>query len=155
LRRAVERQLVNLADAIALHQPGEDLSKVVYRLADAAQYRGQHVLVVGGGDSAIEAATSIAEEPDTTVTLSYRGDTFSRTKLKNRQKIEKMSDAGRVKVLFKSTVNSILPDTLHLKTLGGPLALRNDAVIVCAGGILPTGFLKDIGVAIETKHGKA
>jgi thioredoxin reductase (NADPH) len=138
-----------------LDVPGEELSKVVYRLADAAQYRGQHVLVVGGGDSAIEAATSIAEEPDTTVTLSYRGDTFSRTKLKNRQKIEKMAEAGRVKVLLKSAVSRILPDTLDLKTADGPLALRNDAVIVCAGGILPTGFLKDIGVAIETKHGKA
>jgi thioredoxin reductase (NADPH) len=138
-----------------LDVPGEELSKVVYRLADAAQYRGQHVLVVGGGDSAIEAATSIAEEPDTTVTLCYRGDTFSRTKLKNRQKIEKMAAAGRVKVLLKSAVSRILPDTLDLKTASGLLALRNDAVIVCAGGILPTGFLKDIGVAIETKHGKA
>src|SRR6185369_17975317 len=67
-----------------LSVPGEELEKVVYRLIDPEQYRGQHVLVVGGGDSAIEAAVSIAEEPNTHVTLSYRGEAFGRVKPKNR-----------------------------------------------------------------------
>ena len=60
--------------------PGEELPKVTYRLIDAEQYRNQHVLVVGGGDSALEAATSIAAEPGTKVTLSYRSGAFSRAK---------------------------------------------------------------------------
>ena len=68
---------------------GEELSKVVYRLIDPEQYRGKRVLVVGGGDSALEAATSIAKEPDTKVTLSYRSGAFSRAKQKNRELVKK------------------------------------------------------------------
>ncbi len=138
-----------------LDVPGEELSKVVYRLVDPAQYAGQHVIVVGGGDSAIEAAVSIAEEPGTTVTLSYRGDALNRTKLKNRKKIEKCVANGSVRVLFKSSIKDVSANSIRLKTEEGPLTLKNDAVIVCAGGILPTGFLKSIGIEIETKYGKA
>ena len=135
--------------------PGEDLTKVVYRLVDAEQYQGKHVVVVGGGDSAIEAAISIADEPGTTVTLSYRGDAFNRSKAKNRKKLEKIMEEDRLRVLPKSNVKSISANSIHLQTEDGPAVLANDAVIVCAGGILPTGFLKDIGVEIETKYGRA
>ncbi len=71
-----------------LDVPGEEQPKVVYRLIDPEQYRGQHVLVVGGGDSALEAAASIAEEAGTTVTLSHRSEAFSRAKMKNRERVE-------------------------------------------------------------------
>jgi thioredoxin reductase (NADPH) len=134
---------------------GEDQQKVVYRLADAAQYQGKNVLVVGGGDSAIEAAVSIAEEPGANVTLSYRGESFSRTKLKNRQKIQECSDSGSVKVYFESKVKKIDAQSVQLQTKAGPLAIANDAVIVCAGGILPTSFLIGIGIDFETKYGMA
>jgi len=134
---------------------GEDQSKVVYRLIDAAQYRGQHVLVVGGGDSALEAATSIAEAPDTTVTLSYRSGSFSRAKAKNRDKVTAMQAEGRLKVLFNSNVKEVHIKTVDIEQNGALLQLQNDAVIVCAGGILPTGFLKSFGVNVETKHGVA
>ena len=87
--------------------PGEDQSKVVYRLIDAEQYRGQHVLVVGGGDSALEAAGSIAEQPGTTVTLSYRSEAFSRAKTKNRERVARAQEAGRLTVMLKSTVKQI------------------------------------------------
>ncbi len=133
--------------------PGEDLSKVVYRLVDASQYAGRHVLVVGGGDSAIEAAVSIAEEPGSTVTLSYRGDSFNRSKLKNRQNLDAAIASNRLTVHYKSSVKKIAAHSVDLTTEQGPLVLQNDAVIVCAGGILPTGFLKSIGVEIETKYG--
>jgi thioredoxin reductase/NAD-dependent dihydropyrimidine dehydrogenase PreA subunit len=135
--------------------PGEDLSKVVYRLIDPEQYRGQHVLVVGGGDSALEAATSIAEQPDTLVSLSYRSEAFSRAKQKNRSKVEQAVSEGRLSVLFKSNVAEILEGRVKIDHDGQQLELRNDAVIVSAGGILPTPFLKNIGIKVETKYGTA
>jgi thioredoxin reductase (NADPH) len=136
-----------------LDVPGEEQSKVVYRLADAEQYRGQHVLVVGGGDSAIEAAASISEEPGTTVTLSYRSDTFQRTKLKNRKRIEALAQTGQVNVVFNSSVKSITVDSVVLATKTERMTLTNDAVIVCAGGILPNKFLEACGITVETKYG--
>ena len=133
--------------------PGEDHSKVVYRLIDPEQYRNQHVLVVGGGDSALEAATSIADEPGTTVTLSYRSEAFGRAKEKNRVKVKEAEAAGRLQVLMKSNVKEVTADDVSIDHDGKMMSMRNDAVIVCAGGILPTPFLKKIGIEVETKYG--
>ena len=135
--------------------PGEELPKVVYRLIDPEQYRGMHVLVVGGGDSALEAATSIADEEGTTVTLSYRSDAFGRAKEKNRQKIEQAVAAGRLRVIFNSNVKEITKDMVSIDQQGELIQLPNDGVIVSAGGILPTPFLKNIGIEVETKYGTA
>ena len=133
--------------------PGEELPKVAYRLIDAEQYRSQHVLVVGGGDSALEAATSIAEEPGTTVTLSYRSAAFSRAKPKNRDKVEALRSAGKLRVLFNSNVKKIQQDSVIIAVGEKTGRLQNDAVIVSAGGILPSAFLKGIGINVETKWG--
>jgi thioredoxin reductase len=138
-----------------LDVPGEEQSKVVYRLIDPAQYRNQHVLVVGGGDSALEAAVSIADEAGTTVAISYRSEAFSRAKEKNRIKIEQAEKEGRLRVLMKSNVKQIEPDKVVIKTEKEELSIDNDAIIVCAGGILPTGFLKSIGITVDTKFGTA
>ncbi|MCP5087289.1 MAG: NAD(P)-binding domain-containing protein [Rhodobacteraceae bacterium] len=138
-----------------LEVEGEDSSKVVYRLVDPEQYCGKHVLVVGGGDSALEAATSLAEEPGTTVTLSYRGDAFSRAKAKNRARVETLAAVGELQVILASTVQSISDNHIEIMKENRTLRIQNDAVIVCVGGILPTGFLKSIGIEVETKHGTA
>jgi thioredoxin reductase (NADPH) len=136
-----------------LDVPGEDLPKVVYQLIDAEQYKGHHVLVVGGGDSALEAAGTIAEQPGTTVTLSYRSEAFSRAKLKNRERVDRMSKTGEMQVLLSSKVRSITADAVDIEWNGELHRFRNDAVIICAGGILPTEFLKSAGIEMETKYG--
>ncbi len=133
--------------------PGEELPKVAYRLIDAEQYRNQHVLVVGGGDSALEAATSIAAEPGTNVTLSYRSGSFSRAKQKNREKVEAAVANGSLRVLFSSNVKEIHSDSVDIAVGDKTGKLKNDFVIVSAGGILPTAFLKTIGINVETKWG--
>ncbi len=133
--------------------PGEDLPKVVYRLIDPEQYRGQHVVVVGGGDSALEAAIAIAEQPGTTVTLSYRSEAFGRGKPKNRDRLKEMTDKGRIDVRLKSNVKLVEKDKVILEQEGKTFEIPNDAIIVCAGGILPTPFLKEIGVMVQTKFG--
>ena len=138
-----------------LEVPGEELPKVVYRLIDPEQYRNMHVLVVGGGDSALEAAISIAEEPGTTVALSYRSDAFGRGKQKNRDRLKALSDKGKIKIMLKSTVKRIEPDKVILNFENKEVSLPNDGIIVCAGGILPTPFLKEIGIMVETKYGTA
>jgi thioredoxin reductase/NAD-dependent dihydropyrimidine dehydrogenase PreA subunit len=134
--------------------PGEEQHKVVYRLIDAEQYRGMHVLVVGGGDSALEAATSIAEEQGSTVTLSYRSEAFGRVKEKNRLLLQQSEASKKLTVMLKSTVKEIGKDTVTMEWEGKILEIPNQAIIVCAGGILPTPFLKEIGIMVETHHGQ-
>jgi thioredoxin reductase/ferredoxin len=136
-----------------LEVPGEESPKVVYRLIDPAQYAGRSVLVVGGGDSALEAALALGEQPGTTVTLSYRNAAFSRVKQKNRLALEQARRAGRVRVELESTVRSIGAAAVDLQAKVGPVSVPNDAVIVCAGGQLPVPLLQKIGIEFETKHG--
>lgn len=136
-----------------LNVPGEELSKVVYRVIDAQQYRNQHVLVVGGGDSALEAAASIAAETGTTVTLSYRSGAFSRAKPKNRDLVLEMSEREQLRVLFNSNVKQITESQVEINCGESTEVLRNDAVVISAGGILPSGFLRSIGIHVETKWG--
>jgi thioredoxin reductase/NAD-dependent dihydropyrimidine dehydrogenase PreA subunit len=134
--------------------PGEEQPKVVYSLIDAEQYRGQHVLVVGGGDSAAEAALAIAAERGTTVSVSSRDDQIlTRPKEKNRMRLKELAAQGKVKIFLNASVKQIGKDTVTVEQEGKSCSLKNDAVIVCAGGTLPTPMLKEIGVMVDTYYG--
>lgn len=132
---------------------GEDLPKVTYRLIDPERYRGRSVLVVGGGDSAIEAAVAISREPGSQVTLSYRSASFSRVKQENRRRVAEAESEDRIRVLLESEVRKIDPSLVRIEHKGRTIELENDAVIVCAGGVLPTPFLQSIGIEVQTKFG--
>jgi thioredoxin reductase len=134
---------------------GEEQPKVVYRMIDPEQYLDQNVVVVGGGDSALEAAWSLAEVLGTNVTLSYRNAAFGRAKAKNRESVERAVETGRLQVLLNSKVIGIGEDSIDIETPNGSIRLENDAVIVCAGGILPTDFLRSMGVEVVTRHGES
>jgi thioredoxin reductase/NAD-dependent dihydropyrimidine dehydrogenase PreA subunit len=136
-----------------LDVPGEEASKVVYRLVDPEQYRGQKVLVVGGGDSALEAAIALSEQPDTGVILSYRSEAFSRVKGRNRSLLEEAQKAGRIEVMLSSKVKTIDVRSVTIEFNGATRQHDNDIVIVCAGGELPTPLLKRIGIEFQTKFG--
>lgn len=138
-----------------LEVPGEETAKVMYRLIDPAQYEGQSVLVVGGGDSALEAAIALSEQAGTQVQLSYRSAAFSRVKQKNRMMLEQQEKAGRLQVLLNSVVRQISEREVEIEQAGQVHVFRNDAVIVCAGGLLPTPLLQKIGLKFDTKFGTA
>jgi thioredoxin reductase len=127
---------------------------VVYRLIDPAEFAGKKVLVVGGGDSALEAAHALADETGTIVTLSYREKAFTRAKEKNRKKVEQAASEGRLTVLYESKVKQVHRDSVDIDCAEKMVSVPNDGIICCLGGILPTPFLKEIGIEVETKRGE-
>lgn len=151
--------------------PGEDHAKVAYSLLDAESYHGRDVLVVGGGDSAIEAALALAEQGDNTVTISYRRAAFSRLKARNEQRIEAAVAAGAVAVLFDTEVEEVTDAGVRLRRKGRTrgngdgehegrggtvtatatdrLELPADSVFVFAGGTPPFPLLEAAGVSFD------
>lgn len=137
-----------------LNVPGEEKEKVAYKLLEPELINNQNVLVVGGGDSAIEAALSLAEG-NNKVTVSYRSETFARLKPKNLEKINIAEKNGKVDLIFNSTVKEIKEKTVVLNTQNGVSELENELVFVFAGGELPTAFLEKTGIKITKKFGEA
>jgi len=134
---------------------GEIQEKVAYRLLEPEDISGKNILVVGGGDSAIESALLLADQNN--VTLSYRSEAFNRIKAKNGEKIKDAIVSGRVKVLFSTEPLYINKDSVVLTTSkkGEELYIENDLVYIFAGGELPTQFLQKAGVEITKKFGEA
>src|SRR5947209_5559136 len=125
---------------------GEELPKVMYRLIEADHYVNNQILVVGGGDSAVEAAMGLGHQVGNKVTLSYRKDAFSRIKERNTQRIQECMRAGTVKVVFNSAPVEIKEKTVIFEVKGNIEEIPNDFVWVFAGGEPPTAFLKKIGI---------
>jgi thioredoxin reductase/Pyruvate/2-oxoacid:ferredoxin oxidoreductase delta subunit len=135
--------------------PGENSEKVAYRLLEPEHITGQDILVVGGGDSAIESALLLHEQNK--VTLSYRGETFSRLKPKNQERILSATGEGKIKLMMQTNPVEILENNVLLKMLAddSKVKIANDLVYIFAGGELPIDFLQKAGIGITKKFGEA
>jgi thioredoxin reductase/NAD-dependent dihydropyrimidine dehydrogenase PreA subunit len=130
---------------------GEGSSKVMYRLIDAGSYQRSNVLVVGGGDSAIEAAVGLAAQGTNRVTLSYRKGEFTRIKERNAKHLDEYVGKKKLRVIFNSNVREILPDKVILELPGGPMEIPNECVFIFAGGEMPFEFLKKVGIQFQAQ----
>jgi thioredoxin reductase (NADPH) len=131
-----------------LDVPGEDLPKVMYSLIDAEAYTNARILVVGGGDSAVETAMGLAYQRGNAVTLSYRKEAFSRIKERNTQRLKDYVKKGSLKVLFNSQPVEIRKGSVLLEVQGQTRELPNDYVWVLAGSLPPNEFLQQAGVQL-------
>jgi putative YpdA family bacillithiol system oxidoreductase len=128
--------------------PGEELGKVMYRLIEADHYINKNILVVGGGDSAIEAAMGLGSQTGNVVTLSYRKGEFTRIKERNRQRLEECVKRGKVNLVLNSMPTEIRDQSVMLEVNGEVREIPNDYVWVFAGGTPPNDFLKKAGIQI-------
>jgi putative YpdA family bacillithiol system oxidoreductase len=124
----------------------ESLPKVFYNLNDPAEWKGKHVLVVGGGDSAIEAAVAISKQPGATVTISYRSGSFSRAAARNVEAIKEQEKAGRLTVLFNSGVSKIEEHRVAIKVGNDVREIENEAIFVLIGADPPRAWLEKMGL---------
>lgn len=138
-----------------LNVPGELSTKVAYRLLEPELINGKNIVVVGGGDSAVESALLLSD--GNKVTLSYRNDTFSRLKAGNKLNLDAAISKSKIDVLLNSNLVSIEDEKVTVQVSGNeiPLELKNDLVYIFAGGELPTQFLRNAGIEITTKYGEA
>lgn len=135
--------------------PGEGLPKVSYSLLEPEAYQGDKIVVVGGGDSAVEAAIALADQPGNVVHISYRQEKFSRIKAGNQKRIEEAIRTGKVTPLWQTNLTEITSTEVAYTDAGGVThRLPNSQVFIFAGGELPTPFLRACGVQIETKFGE-
>jgi thioredoxin reductase/ferredoxin len=126
--------------------PGEAQDKVTNRLHDPKDFAGQDVLVVGGGDSALESAIAIAEAGGR-VTLSYRKHEFARAK---PEIVEALGRQRNLRLALGSTVKEIRSeDAVLTRDGGGEEAIPNDAVFTMIGREAPLPFLRRSGVKIR------
>ena len=133
-----------------LEVPGEDLSKVAYKLMDAETYQNKHILVVGGGDSAVEAAVGLGQQIGNTVTLSYRKSSFARIKTRNDEQIAKAVKNGWISIMYESTVDSIHEEHVIINHHDQKKQVKNDYIFIFAGGIPPFKLMNSIGIQFGT-----
>jgi len=138
-----------------LNIPGEGMEKVAYRLLEPENIANENIVVVGGGDSAVEAAMLLSD--NNKVTLSYRKEGFQRIKPKNGERIKQAISQGKLDVRFNTNVEMINWDEVVISNGNGKdkISLKNDRIYIFAGGELPTQFLDKIGIQITKKFGEA
>jgi thioredoxin reductase/Pyruvate/2-oxoacid:ferredoxin oxidoreductase delta subunit len=134
--------------------PGENLPKVIYSLLEPEAYQGDRVVVVGGGDSAVEAALALADQPGNVVTISYRRNAFARIKPGNQKRVDDAIRHKKVEVLWSTNLVEIRPQSVVYQNGGARMEIPNSLVAVFAGGELPVKFLESCGVQIDRKFGE-
>jgi thioredoxin reductase/Pyruvate/2-oxoacid:ferredoxin oxidoreductase delta subunit len=130
---------------------GEELPKVMYRLIETDHFINKRILIVGGGDSAVEAAMGLANQNGNKVTLSYRKEAFARIKERNAGRIQEYMRSGKVTVLFNSMPTEFRSDSAVLEINGQSHVIPNDFVWIFAGGEPPRAFLEKIGVQLGSR----
>lgn len=149
--RAVILALGRAGEPRKLGVKGEELPKVMYRLIEADHYINKKILVIGGGDSAVEAAMGLACQTGNQVTVSYRSERFSRIKERNEKRMEDFIRSGKLRVLFNSNPVEFRPESVVLEVNGSAEEIPNDFVWIFAGGTPPNAFLKKIGVGFGAR----
>ena len=149
--RTVVLALGRAGDPRKLGAKGEELPKVMYRLIEADHYINKKILVVGGGDSAVEAAMGLANQKGNQVTLSYRSERFSRIKERNAKRVEECIKSGKIRALFSSNIVEFKPESVILEIGGQQQEIPNDFAWIFAGGTPPTAFLKKIGIGFGSR----
>jgi thioredoxin reductase (NADPH) len=135
---------------------GEGLEKVAYRLLEVENIQGKEIVVVGGGDSAIESALLLSVQNN--VILSYRNEAFSRIKPGNMEKIRSAMTGHTIDVRFNTAILEITKDEVVIGSVTdneNKQTIRNDLVYIFAGGELPTQFLEKAGINVNKKFGEA
>ncbi|MGH9775435.1 MAG: NAD(P)-binding domain-containing protein [Candidatus Acidiferrales bacterium] len=130
---------------------GENLGKVAYKLIEAETYEGKDILIVGGGDSAVEAALALSREGRNRVTLSYRGDVFQRLRDRNLKLLETAEKESRLKILRKANLLEVHPASAKVDVAGTQVEIKNDFVFILIGGESPDEFLRRTGIEIVEK----
>lgn len=149
--RHVIQALGRAGEPPKLGVPGEELPKVMYRLIEADHYVNKKILVVGGGDSAVEAAMGFAHQAGNQVAVCYRGERFRRIKERNVKRMEDCMRTGKVNVRFRTNPVDFKPELVILDGNGARKEIANDFAWIFAGGIPPNDFLKKIGVGFGNR----
>jgi NosR/NirI family nitrous oxide reductase transcriptional regulator len=136
-------------NARMLNVPGENLPKVYNRLFDPADAKEHDVLVVGGGDSAIETAIATAEYANS-VTISYRKPAFARPKEGNVEKLIQLEGDGKLKLLMETNVKEIKENSVFIvDKKGKESVLDNTMIFTMIGRELPVDFFKRSKIKME------
>jgi thioredoxin reductase/polyferredoxin len=136
-----------------LKAPGEDRETVYHRLYSPRHYKNEDILVVGGGNSAVEAALVLAEQ--NRVRLSYRGSEFSRLFKDNERKLNQAAAERRIEPILNSNVVEFREKEAVLEIGRGDRRERTtvpcDHAFVLIGAELPVQFLKSLGIRMENE----
>jgi thioredoxin reductase/NAD-dependent dihydropyrimidine dehydrogenase PreA subunit len=128
--------------------PGEELSKVTYRLIEAESYENCFAAVAGGGDSAVEAALALARSGRNTVSLIHRGSDFRRLRERNSSRLKEAEASGQLKVIRNAIITEIFVDSLEIQQNSQRMKQPNQFLFVLVGGESPEAFLQKIGIEI-------
>jgi putative YpdA family bacillithiol system oxidoreductase len=138
-----------------LNVPGENLPKVTYNLLDPDQYQKQDVAIVGGGNSALEAAVQLAQPKlRNRVSLIVRSRQFNRANQENIDNVNALALHGQIWIIFESKIRSIHQNHIIVDHGGSAIKMNNKFVFIFAGSEVPTAFLASLGIKVDKKFGE-